>query len=51
VVLYGQRIFLWAGEWASSVRDRFFAHKKIVSAVRRVEFISDRVSYIILRDC
>jgi exonuclease III len=28
---------------------RFFVHKRIVSAVRRVEFISDRMSYIILR--
>jgi hypothetical protein len=27
----------------------FVVHKKIVSAVRRVEFISDRMSYIILR--
>jgi hypothetical protein len=27
----------------------FFVHKRIVSAVRRVEFISDRLSYIILR--
>jgi exonuclease III len=26
-----------------------FVHKSIVSAVRRVEFISDRMSYIILR--
>jgi hypothetical protein len=27
----------------------FFVHKRIVSAVRRVEFVSDRMSYIILR--
>jgi exonuclease III len=27
----------------------FFVHKRIVSAVRRVEFISDGMSYIILR--
>jgi hypothetical protein len=27
----------------------FFIHKRIVSAVRRVEFVSDRMSYIILR--
>jgi exonuclease III len=27
----------------------FFIHKRIVSAVRRVEFISDRMSHIILR--
>jgi hypothetical protein len=27
----------------------FFVHKRIISAVKRVEFISDRISYIILR--
>jgi hypothetical protein len=27
----------------------FFIHKRIVSAVRRVEFVSDKMSYIILR--
>jgi hypothetical protein len=27
----------------------FFVHKRMASAVRRVEFISDRMSYIILR--
>jgi exonuclease III len=27
----------------------FFVHNRIVSAVRRVQFISDRMSYIILR--
>jgi hypothetical protein len=25
-------------------------HKRIISAVKRVEFVSDRMSYIILRD-
>jgi exonuclease III len=29
----------------------FFVQKRIVSAVRRVKFISDRMSYIILRGC
>jgi hypothetical protein len=28
----------------------FFMHKRITSAVKRVEFVSDRMSYIILRD-
>jgi hypothetical protein len=28
----------------------FFVHKRIMSAVKRVGFISDRMSYIILRD-
>jgi hypothetical protein len=27
----------------------FFIHKRIVSAVKRVEFVSDRISYMILR--
>jgi hypothetical protein len=27
----------------------FFVHTRIISAVKRVEFISDRMSYIILR--
>jgi hypothetical protein len=27
----------------------FFVHKRIVSAVKRVESVSDRMSYIILR--
>jgi hypothetical protein len=26
-----------------------FAHKRIIPAVKRVEFISDRMSYVILR--
>jgi hypothetical protein len=25
----------------------FFVHKRVVSAVRRVEFINDRISYVI----
>jgi hypothetical protein len=29
----------------------FFLHKRILSAVRRVEFISDMTSYVILRGC
>jgi exonuclease III len=29
----------------------FFVHKRITSAVKRVEFVSDRMSYIILRGC
>jgi exonuclease III len=27
----------------------FFVHKRIISAVRRVEFVSERISYIILK--
>ena len=29
----------------------FFVHYRTVSAVKRVEFVSDRVLYIVLRDC
>jgi hypothetical protein len=29
----------------------FFAHKKIISVVRKVEFLSNRMSCIILRAC
>jgi hypothetical protein len=29
----------------------FFLHHGIVSAVKRVEFVSDRRSYIVLRGC
>ena len=28
----------------------FFVHQRIVSAVKRVEFVRDRVAYIVLRD-
>jgi hypothetical protein len=28
---------------------RLFVHKRIISAVKKVEFVSDRMSYIILR--
>jgi hypothetical protein len=27
----------------------FFVHQRIVSAINRVEFVSDRMSYIVLR--
>ena len=27
----------------------FFVHRRIVSAVKRVEFVSDRLSYMVLR--
>jgi hypothetical protein len=29
----------------------FLIHKRIISAVKRVEFISDRMSYVVLRGC
>ena len=33
----------------SSIGNRNFVHHRIVSAVKRVEFVSDRLSYIVLR--
>jgi exonuclease III len=29
----------------------FFVHQRIVSAIKKVEFVSDRMSYIMLRGC
>jgi hypothetical protein len=29
----------------------FFVHNRIISAVKRVEFVSDRMSYITLKGC
>jgi exonuclease III len=41
--------FCGQGNGDHQLRRGFFVHKRIVSAVRKVEFISDRMSYIILR--
>jgi hypothetical protein len=41
--------FYGQGNGDHQLRTGFFVHKRIVSTVRRVEFISDRMSYIILR--
>ena len=43
--------FLRKRKQKSSIGTRFFVHHRIVSAVKRVEFVSDRVSYIVLRGC
>jgi hypothetical protein len=32
-------------------QDFFLVHHSIVSAIKRVEFVSDRVSYRVLRGC
>jgi hypothetical protein len=29
----------------------FFIHKRIISVVKRVEFVSERISYTVLRGC
>jgi hypothetical protein len=50
--LKGQRIifcFYGKGNEDHKSRTGFFVHNRTISAVRRVEFVSDRMSYIIFR--
>jgi hypothetical protein len=43
-------IFVYgAGNEDHQLGTGFFVHKRIMSAVRRVEFVTDRMSYVILR--
>jgi len=40
---------LWKRKRKSSFGNRNFVHQRIISAVKRVEFVSDRMSRIVLR--
>jgi hypothetical protein len=42
-------IFVWKRKRKSSTGNIFFVHHRTVSAVKRVEFIGGRMSYIVLR--
>jgi hypothetical protein len=41
-------IFLYGKEKKSSFGNRIFVNHRNVSAIKRVEFVSDRLSYIVL---
>jgi hypothetical protein len=48
----GEYIFFYGmGNENHELGTGFFVHKRIISAVKRVEFVSDRMPYIILRGC
>jgi len=41
--------FLWKRKRKSSIRNRIFVRHRIVSEVKKVEFLSARISYVVLR--
>jgi hypothetical protein len=43
--------FLWKGHKYHQLGIGFLVHHKIASAVKTVEFVSDRVSCIVLKSC
>jgi hypothetical protein len=46
-----KRIFYVKGNENHELGTDVFVQKRIISAVKRVEFVSDSMSYMILRDC
>ena len=42
-------LFLWKRKRKPSVANRIFVHHRLISTVKRVDFVSDRMSYIVLR--
>ena len=45
----GDYIFSMEMKRKSSIRNKIFVHHSVVSAVKTLEFVSDRMSYIVLR--
>ena len=45
----GLQFFLLKRKRKSSIGKRIFLHHRIISAVKRVEFVSDGITYIVLR--
>ena len=43
------KLFLWIKKRQSSTGNLIFVHHRIESAVTRVEYVKDRVSYLVLR--